>query len=553
MTSHNYKTQSHDDTTTPAKLTPQPGTPAYLSRRSFLAAAGAALVAQMLPHGGEARAAASAFRLSAGLPSRPNILLIVTDQERYPRHWPAGWAETNLPNRQRIADRGLSFTNAYCNACMCSPSRSTLFTGVYPAQHGVVDTLTNGGTESPNEPQLPVAFQNMAKVLASAGYNVQYRGKWHLSKGADGGKPTASDIAAYGFNGWVEPDSGEDTALENFGGGDADHDANYAQQAAAFLSTQTPQSTASQPFALIVSFVNPHDVLAYPQTLDGDATYSADTTKFNQGINYSDIPTRDEDLLTNNKPTPQAQSLALLAGGLGPLPTDPQRQNYVNFYAYLQKVVDTLIGTVLDALEAQGLWDSTIVIRTSDHGEMGLAHGGLRQKVFNVYQETMNIPLVFANPILFPQPRTTAALASLVDILPTLASLANIPSPNSWVFKGYDLSPLLYDTATAVQDAILFTFDDEKAGAPNGQQIVTQPNHIRCIFDGTWKYARYFDSTGGEVEQYELYDLQTDPNELNNQAASNPEKSAEMAAKLAALENDRLGPLYRTWLPIIRR
>jgi choline-sulfatase len=447
----------------------------------------------------------------------------------------------------------MTFTNAFCNACMCSPSRSTLFTGTYPAQHGVIDTLTSGGTLSAGEPQLAPTFQNMAHVLGSAGYNVQYRGKWHLSKGAGGGKPTAEDVAAYGFAGWLPPDAGEDTAVENFGGGQANNDAAYAAQAAEFLATQTPADTAQQPFALVVSFVNPHDVLAYPRTLDDDPVYSADPNKFNQGISYTDIPSRNENLLLSNKPHAHAQTLALLAAGLGLLADDTMRQNYVNFYAYLQKVVDAHIGTVLDALEAQGLWDSTVVIRTADHGELGLAHGGLRQKMFNVYQETINIPLVIANPLLFSGPTSSSALAALVDLLPTMASLAGVrPSP-LWSFKGHDLSPLLADPAVAVQDAILFTFDDEKAGAPNGQSLVTQPNHIRCMFDGRWKYARYFDPSGAEVEQHELYDLQSDPHELSNLSEANPAKRAEMAARLELLEQERLGALHHVRLPLIQR
>jgi choline-sulfatase len=523
-----------------------------LTRRRMLAMLGAGLAASALSAGSNVQAGAPLARRAATLPDRPHILLIVTDQERAPRHWPAGWADANLPNRKRIADRGLSFTNAYCNACMCSPSRSTLFTGTYPAQHGVIDTLTSGGTLSAAEPQLAPTFQNMAHVLGAAGYNVQYRGKWHLSKGADGGKPSAQDVAAFGFEGWVPPDAGEDTAVDNFGGGQANHDAAYATQAADFLSTQTPATTANQPFALVVSFVNPHDVLAYPRTLDDDQVYSADANKFSQGISYTDIPSRNENLV-GNKPRAHAQTLLLLAAGLGLLTDDTMRENYVNFYAYLQKVVDAHIGTVLDALEAQGLWESTVVIRTADHGELGLAHGGLRQKMFNVYQETINIPLVMSNPVLFPNPASTGALAALVDILPTIANLAGAhPSPR-WSFKGHDLSPLLANPSGSVQDAILFTFDDEKAGAQNGQNFVTQPNHIRCMFDGRWKYARYFDPTDTEAEQYELYDLQSDPYELSNLSDSNPDTRAEMAARLEVLELERLGALHHVALPLIQR
>jgi choline-sulfatase len=274
-----------------------------------------------------------------------------------------------------------------------------------------------------------------------------------------------------------------------------------------------------------------------------------------QGIAWLDIPSRDENLATNNKPTAQAQTLLYLAAGLGVLPTDLEKRNYVNFYAYLQKVVDAHIGTVLDALEAQGLWDSTIVIRAADHGELGLAHGGLRQKMFNAYHEAINIPLVIANSTLFPAPATTSALASLVDIMPTLATVANVPNRDRWLFKGVDLAPVLTNPSATVQDAVLFMFDDQNAGSPNPQPTVQQPNHIRCIFDGRWKYARYFDPSAVAAEQYELYDLQTDPSELTNLAGQNTDKQAEMAARLATLEADRLAPtqLRKSFLPMVRK
>jgi arylsulfatase A-like enzyme len=540
-------------------IQPEPAHPPRISRRSIIKASGAALLGAAATLAGVPLPTAQGARrpiASASLRARPNILIVVTDQERYPRHWPAGWADTNLPNRKRIADRGLTFTRAFCNSCMCSPSRSTLFTGVYPAQHGVIYTLTSGGSLSPAEPQLPLNIQNMARMLASAGYNVQYRGKWHMSKGNDGGKPTAADVAAYGFQGWIEPDAGENTDPEGFGGGVADHDSAYAQQAAAFLTTQTPAATADRPFALIVSFVNPHDVLAYPKTIGDDAVYAADNTKYEQGIEWTAIPSRNENL-TINKPTAQAQTLLYLALGLGALQPPPalDRRNYVNLYAYLQKVVDAHIGTVLDALEAQSLWDSTVVIRTADHGELGLAHGGLRQKMYNAYQEAINIPLAIANPVLFPAPQTTSALASLVDLMPTLATLANVPNREAWVFKGVDLTPVLQNPTATVQDAVLFTFDDQNAGSPNPQSIVQQPNHIRAIFDGRWKYARYFDPAGTAASQYELYDLQTDPDEMQNLAGQNTTKQAEMAQKLAALEAGRLAPtsLRKNYLPLVRR
>ena len=202
-------------------------------------------------------AVGAAISGAGGRANRPNIVLIITDQERSPQYWPAGWADANLPNRKRLADHGLTFTRAFCNTAMCSPSRATLFTGLYPTQHGVEHTLTTGGSLSPNEPTLQPTTQNMARLLASAGYNVQYRGKWHLTKDVTciTDASSADDIEKFGFQGWQPPDAGQDTNPAHFGGGCADYDSRWAQQAADFLRSK--EATSGQPFALIVSFVNP--------------------------------------------------------------------------------------------------------------------------------------------------------------------------------------------------------------------------------------------------------------------------------------------------------
>ena len=111
-----------------------------------------------------------------------NVILFLTDQERAIQHFPAGWEERNLPGMTRLRRHGLSFDRAFCNSCMCSPSRASLFTGYFPAQHGVVDTLSFGTRFSADEPVLPRDLPNMATVFEAAGYDVAYKGKWHLSK-----------------------------------------------------------------------------------------------------------------------------------------------------------------------------------------------------------------------------------------------------------------------------------------------------------------------------------------------------------------------------------
>jgi arylsulfatase A-like enzyme len=479
-----------------------------------------------------------------GLPAHPNLVLIITDQERAPMHWPEGFADANLPSRRRLLDHGISFEQATCNTCMCSPSRATFFTGTMPAQHRVTDTLTYGGTFSPTETVLDPNRPNLATMLRDGGYDVHYRGKWHLSKGPDGGEDVrAEDVAAYGFQGWVGPDAGGDTRPTSFGAGRADHDARFIAQSLELLDelSSTPQS---KPWALVISLINPHDVLAYPA--------GAWTDDFTPADIEGDIPlppTIDEDLHANHKPLAHERLNQIAQFALGPITDDEQRRGYVNFYANLSKRIDAQLAPVVDRFyEADGtptpLGNDTIVIRMSDHGELALSHGGMRQKAFNVYEETLRVPLIVSNPHLCLQPRTSDAPASLIDLLPTIASLCHVEPPAG--LRGSDLSPIIEDPEHGpVQDHVLFTFDDTRASADSFKEPVAAANRIRCIREARFKYARYFHADGAFPEEFELYDLENDPLELENLAHpdhpryGDPEVVAQrerLAAKLAQAE-----------------
>lgn len=548
---------------------------AGISRRTFLTAVGATIAGGALAYAHPEVASAKpilAAESTSAEDGRPNIILIITDQERYPRHWPEGWAENNLPAHQRLAQNGLTFRRNFCSTAMCSPSRTTLFTGLHPAQHSVVHTLTEGGSVSDLEPTLQPDMQTMGKMLASAGYNVVYKGKWHLSKGEDGGDPTAEQVAAYGFNGWEPTAVANDTKVENFGGGCANWDEIVTAQATTFLATQTAETTASEPFMLVVGLGNPHDVLAYPNTWDQageDGCNNYLEFDFDQGISLPVTVTEKLD----SKPTCHSQLRNVSQLALGILITPDEMTRYANFYAGLLKLVDGHVNTVLDAIPDE-IRGNTIVIYTSDHGEMGMAHGGMRQKAFQMYEETVNVPLIIHNPTMFPTAQETDAYAALIDLMPTLATLAQVPQREQFVFRGTDLTPLLADPATPVQQEILFTFDDIWAANPNGpiinpvtgEEIPAAPKNIRAIFtqddDGEWKYARYFDSEGVEAEQYEMYQLSdgqgqpVDPYEVDNLAselsarasdAAIAAKREELAQRLSQLEAARLHPL--TGLP----
>lgn len=524
---------------TPCGTNPESANEDSISRRSFVqrsSGAVAAMIAAQFAVTREARA--------SELSEKKNFLLVITDQERAPMWFPPNWEEgdpnanppvpANLPNTQRLKSFGLSFNNAFTAAAMCTPSRNCMFTGLYVPQHRSDWTLTEDTDQAFEEHQLDPTLPNMATCLKEAGYDVIYKGKWHMSKrvpNADG-TYTEDDLSRYGFDEWDAPDAGGDARIENFGGADAlntvKHDQRFVDDAVAFLQDRIANPTDT-PFFLIVSLVNPHDVLSYPKKYV-DSLDNAVEGGYKDGYGDSDPwiedtnpaieipPTIDESLLTNFKPTAQAFLPPLGAAALGLLRTEARQKAYLNFYGRLMAAVDTQIGQLLDVLDptgdgsGQALRD-TIVIRTSDHGEMGLCHGGMRQKAFVAYEETVRIPMIWSNPDLFPTAKTTDAMISHVDLLPTLCELTGVTDHS---FKGVDYSHVILDpdsntAADAVQDYVVFTFDDiYSAGdrADLGEEgAVPPPNRIQMVRNADFKLVRYYDGEGVEEDQGEFYDL----------------------------------------------
>lgn len=491
-------------------------------------------------------------KLNQKIGKQPDIILIITDEQRATQHFPPGWEEKNLPTLTFLKENGFSFDRAFCNTCMCSPSRATLFTGTYPAKHGVSQTLTEGGLLSPQEPTLDNTLPNIMNVLWADGYDVQYRGKWHMSKGVapNGTKTnyenlTAADISLFGAMGWIAPDAGEDVNPLNFGGGYANHDARYTAEAIQYLKEVKIKRAVGnyKPYCLVLSLVNPHDVLAYPKSA-ATSGYHPDSWS---GREIELPATVNENLLENKKPMAQEQILINMALSLGAVATSEEKLNYINFYGNLLSHVDKEIGYLIEELykedeNGKKLADSTIVTLTSDHGEMGLAHGGLRQKTFVAYEEALRVPLVISNPILFKNHniRQSMALATLADIMPTFIDIANVSNPPIGL-AGTSLLPIM-DTGTAVQHSILFTYDDIKAGSNSNWAVVKAANRIRCIRTEKWKFDYYFDASSAYFKQYELYDLVNDPLEINNLAydPGYSEIRMELEEQLHQLEVDKL-------------
>ncbi len=445
----------------------------------------------------------------------------------------------------------MSFDQATCNTAMCSPSRASFLTGLMPAQHGVIDTLTDDGPFSPTERILSPDLPNFGTMLRDGGYDVHWRGKWHLSKGPAGdGKLTPEEIAAYGFDGWVSRPTPAATRGPRTSAAGARATTRPTSSRRSSSSRERAASAdaadglgGKRPFCLMISLVNPHDVLGFPR--DWKADYEpADLD------GPVELPASvDEDLGANLKPTAHRAMQPAIDMAVGALDGDEQRRQYVNFYANLTAKIDRQLAPIVDCFYAAdgtptALGEDTVIVRFSDHGELAMSHGGLRQKAFNVYEETMRVPLIFSNPGLFPEPVRLPAPGLAVDLVPTLAGLTGVTPPPG--LRGTDLSPLLRDPDSGpVQDEVLFTFDDMHAGTGKVREVVPAAGRIRCIREPRFKYARYFHAEGSFPAEFEMYDLVEDPDELENLAHpehpryDDPDVVAErerLAAKLADAE-----------------
>lgn len=490
-----------------------------VSRRQFVQA-GVSALSLLAAHGGAAFAAPH-----GRIDKRPNLVLLFTDQQRQPQHWPTGWVEKNLPSFARLKRHGIEFKNAFTAACQCTPSRATMLTGTYPTVHGVTQTFTPPSLMATGGP-LQTFQQNLVRLMGQAGYHVEYKGKWHNSLPI-GQSWTDEDaqhlLDAYGVPGWNPPDAGDSiTEVSTLGGGWANNDGRY-------VHGMTPGDTkqvkgwgtsildfirtykGDKPFCLIISLVNPHDIEFFPNGYDRGGYKLEDFE--NMGISLPPNFRDDYD----SKPTIQGL-VRDIKNGTAPLSTTKARLDYVNFYAYLQKIADNHISEILDALDARGFTDDTMIFRFADHGENGLSHG-MREKVYAAYEEMIHVPMIVSYPKWFSSPLETDALICHADLLPTVAALAGIPTDTGrrlgWV--GKDFTPILRNPEAQVQDSILYFFSDGINFRITDHVTHDVPGEIRAIREKSWLYAVYFNSDGTAIE-HEMYDMVADPLQTKNLA-----------------------------------
>lgn len=489
----------------------------------------------------------------------PNVLLIITDQER--AALPTGLP---LPAHAWLSEHGTVFSRWHVNTTPCSPSRSNLYFGQHTQRTRIIANL---GVYP--EPEIPADMPSLGHYFRANGYVTAYKGKWHLSH-LDGrheltyGRYPNSQQALepWGFSDFNVDGDPHGSTWTGFR-----VDAQIAAQAADWIRSRAAHPET--PWCLAVNLVNPHDVMyyatgaaqmasrAHPDYL-APLAGAPDAPVYRTDWDFPLPANRADDL--GRKPWAHANYEVFCRMAYGRLPDDAASwRAYQSYYFNCIRDADQHAMTVLDALQRSGQLRNTVVVFTSDHGEMAGAHG-LRQKGPFMYDENTRVPFYIVHPDT-PGGRQTQALGSAVDLIPTLlecagADPARIASEYPQLAGVSVAAAVAQPQARTGRDArgLLFNYDTThyldsdfieqmvRKGVTSDRWMplrnllaglqplprLDRPALFRGLHDGRYKFARYFPVTGHHVptslrdlvsyNQLELYDTHADPLEMNNLA-----------------------------------
>lgn len=419
----------------------------------------------------------------AQMPEHPNIVVIITDQQQAGKISALGDTGLSTPAMDRIVESGISFTNAYCTFPLSIPSRFALFTGMYPSDFNL---RFNPGKTDRDRIDFDGIARHAPRMLANifneAGYDTYYGGKAHLVS-----PETNENAAYYGF----------DTLYS------AERRGQLGKDAAEFISAKSP---SDNPFLMVVSYINPHDICEYDDYIKYDELspsvrkrkddgisrvkkYSAVAEKYGETEFYSEICPQVPDNHAPMRGEPSG-----LPGKVVPY-SEEQWQMHRWVYNRLIEEADSDIMPVLDALEDGGFMENTIIVFLSDHGEMDASH--MREHKSVPYQEAQNVPFVISGPgIRAGKTDRKTVVNTGIDLLPTLCDLANIDIPD-----GYP--------GVSVKDAATGRHRLERRYI-----FMEGANWFQVLDSGRYKYTVIEKNGRNEI----LVDLRNDPGETVNLA-----------------------------------
>ena len=412
---------------------------------------------------------------------RPNILLIMSDEHAPMFSGPYGHPLVQTPNMDRLAADGVTFSNAYCNSPLCIPSRMSFMTGRYIHHIGTWD----------NASPLASDAVTWAHLLRSVGYDVVLSGKQHFC-GLDQlhgfCAQLARDLHAELPHGLIDWAKGTPPAARPWGGlqqagpgttKEIDVDDLVESQALDYLRDPARKD---QPWVLNVSFIAPHFPLVVPHRFFD--LYPPDEV---------DLPEIPPGHLENQHPVYKRMRRMF---GLVDFPEDLVRRGRAGYYGLIT-YLDEKIGCLLDVLEETGQRDNTLVIYTSDHGEMNGEHGMWRKS--NFYEFSARVPLQIALPGHLPAGRRIDEVVSLIDLTATLTDIAGAPQVTP--MDGESLLPLMQGSAENWKDEAFSEYLAHGVARP-----------MAMLRRGRYKFNY---SLGDPPE---LYDLWEDANEFHDLA-----------------------------------
>ena len=422
--------------------------------------------------------------------SRPNVVLIISDQHNKHVLGCAGDPYVDTPNLDRLAADGVRLTNIYCPYPLCAPSRAGFMTGQYPSDIGVYD---NGGSAnfSSNTP-------TFAHALGAAGYEAVLCGRMHFGptdpfhgfERRIHGDSEASLSEEIRGSGLLRTNGQTRYAVEVAGHGKSGFqafDRSVTQTACDFIRVREPND---RPLALVIGMMLPHNPLI------------CDKSDFDRYLDRLPVP----------EPEPPSYHDRLHSAlrvwrerrGIDDLTPEQNHRAMAAYYGLVTEL-DRNVGQILSAVSDSEIGNNTAVIYTSDHGDMCCEHGMWWKSSF--YEGSAGIPLIASFPERFVKGATVDEVASLIDVGPTLLDLVDAPSLPD--VSGRSFLRLL-----------------------EGREIPDWPNQVYCEYAGflgdapscmirsdRWKLNYY-----SEFDSCQLFDLETDPDERND-LASKPECS----------------------------
>ncbi len=490
-----------------------------VTRREFLATGIAASARGSATDGNTSRPSGRA------LAPPPNVLLIMSDQHTRKALGAGGNSQARTPNLDALARSGVRFDNAYCTYPVCVPSRASLLSGLYPHHHQAID----------NSYAWPFGVKTLAHYLGSAGYITGLIGKmhfvdaqthgfdykldfndWHqylgpkskfvaeeiIDPNSGSGLPQIVDLWRESGDPWtgaIERDNREGyTSVGRISAlAEEDHFESFvARESTRFLRDHGKQ----QPFFLVSSFLKPHDPFMPAE-------------RFAKMFRAGDMKLPETWGKVDPATTPKwVQERIHYDGGCPELRfPEAAKLHTALYYAGLAQT-DDCIGKILHTLQELGLEENTIVLYTSDHGEM-LGEKSLWQKM-TFYEPAAGVPLLFRAPGITPPGAHCPAPVSLVQLASTILELCGAPAPTA--LDGSSIARLLREPGAETEGTV-FAEMRLKSKSPGAM-----------VRHGHYKYCYYV----GDLD--ELFDLETDPAEMKNLAAlpAYQEKRAELKEKL---------------------